>query len=155
MPERVVFDCGVFFQSLIAPRGPAGLCLSAASDGKLQLFVSNYVLAELRDVCSRPQLAGRFKLTPERIAKFIGHIKEAAIELDNVPHVFDYPRDPDDEHYVDLAVVAQARLIVSRDNDLLALENPKSKTGRTFHERFPELSILTPDQMLKRLHHEP
>jgi hypothetical protein len=32
-PERVVFDCGVYFQALIAPSGPAGKCFAAATDG--------------------------------------------------------------------------------------------------------------------------
>lgn len=38
--ERVVFDCNVYFQALIAPSGPAGECLSAAARSEVQLFLS-------------------------------------------------------------------------------------------------------------------
>ena len=154
LPERVVFDCGVFFQALIAPGGPAGKCLASARDGDLLLFVSNYVLAELRDVCARPHLVRRFRLSESRVDAFVAQIADIATFVDVVPHVFEYPRDPDDEHYVDLAVASRARLIVSRDNDLLALEDPNNADGQSFHRRFPDLTILTPEDMLKQLDQE-
>jgi predicted nucleic acid-binding protein len=34
--------------------------------------------------------------------------------------VFEYERDTDDAHYIDLAVACRAKLIVSRDRDLRA-----------------------------------
>lgn len=150
-PERVVFDCGVFFQALIAPGGPAGKCFAAATDGELLLIISNFVLTELRDVCLRPHLVRRFRLSESRVAAFVSQIEKVATFVAVVPHVFDYPRDPDDEHYVDLAVVSHARLIVSRDNDLLALEDPSNEDGFSFHQRFPELTILTPEELLQRI----
>lgn len=150
-PERVVFDCGVFFQALIAPGGPAGACFAAARDGRLLLFISEYVLDELRDVCARPHLTSRFGLNDNCVAAYIIQIEDAATMVESVPHIFDYPRDPDDEHYVDLAVASQARLIVSRDNDLLALDDLSNPEGKTFHERFPSLVVLTPEAMLRRM----
>ena len=150
-PERVVFDCGVFFQALIAPGGPAGKCLTAVKEGALLLFVSRHVLTELGDVCLRPHLARRFRLSESRVAAFVLQVERIATVVEDVPHIFEYPRDPDDEHYVDLAVASHARLIVSRDNDLLALEDPTSPDGASFHQRFPDLTILTPEGLLERI----
>ena len=68
-----------------------------------------------------------------------------------MPSVFEYERDPDDAHYVNLALAANARLIVSRDNDLLALGDQSKLDGRDFAKRFPTLSILTPPAFLQRM----
>lgn len=150
-PERVVFDCGVFFQALIAPNGPAGRCLALAASGDLALFVSEFVIGEFRDVCARPNLVHRFRLSDSRVDAFISQVAGFATLVHNVPHVFDYPRDPDDEPYVDLAIASRARLIVSRDNDLLALEDPGSEEGRAFHQRFPEIRIVTPEVLVAEI----
>ena len=71
--------------------------------------------------------------------------------IDDVPHVFDLPRDPKDAHFVDLAVAARAKLLVSRDNDLLSLSDPTTPEGRDFAARFPGLEILTLPQLLARI----
>ena len=151
MPQRVVFDCNVYFQALISPEGPAGACLSAAQQGLLRLFVTDHIIQELTEVCSRPHLVDRFGFTPERLNRFTLKIRKIAKVVDEVPHVFDYERDPDDEHYVDLAVACGANLIASRDKDLLALVDQSTAVGRDFHERFPELEIIAPVELLSRL----
>jgi putative PIN family toxin of toxin-antitoxin system len=151
MPERVVFDCNVYFQALISPKGPAGACLSAAQQGHFQLFVTDYVIQELTEVCSRPHLADRFGFTPERLSQFSSRIRKVAEVVGEIPHVFDYERDPDDEHYVDLAVACTATLIASRDKDLLALSDQSTAIGRDFRERFPDLEIIEPVELLTRL----
>ncbi len=80
----------------------------------------------------RPHLARRFRLRTAQIEGFIELTESFAVVLDDVRHVFDYPRDPDDAHYVDLAVAANVSLIVSRDKDLLVLQDPE-------YARRPEL----------------
>ncbi len=74
-----------------------------------------------------------------------------AILMDDVPHVFSYPRDPDDEHYVDLAAACQAHLIASRDRDLLSLNDLTTDAGKSFRTQFPGLLILTPEELLARI----
>lgn len=71
--------------------------------------------------------------------------------MNSVPQVFTYERDPDDAHYVDLAVAAKASLIVSRDKDLLALQDPTNPGAIIFQRRFPGISVLTPTELLFRL----
>lgn len=150
-PERVVFDCNIFFQSLISPAGPAGHALDAAADGRCSLFISEFVLDELRDVTSRSSIVARFRFTDERLKLFLESLVELATMVGDVPHVFEFPRDPKDARYVDLAVAAQAKLIVSRDLDLLSLGDSATADGRDFKSRFPELQILTPTELLQLL----
>ncbi len=151
LPERAVFDCNVLLQALISSRGPAGRLLEAAKNRKLTLFFSSYVLDELRDVALRPKVQRKYHLTPEYVERFCEELTSHATFVAVVPHVFEFPRDPDDAHYVDLAVAASAKLIVSRDQDLLSLRDLSTDDGRAFAGRFPEIEILTPPEALRRL----
>jgi predicted nucleic acid-binding protein len=68
-PIPVVFDCTVFAQALINPKGPAGACLSAAQQNRLRLFISNYVIQEIRELPTK--LPPRLGVTDERIEALI------------------------------------------------------------------------------------
>jgi len=149
--ERVVFDCNVYLQALTSPTGPAARLVEFAFNGTVSLFVSAHSLEEVADVASRPYIAAKFRLDPAVVTKFITSVRGVATYLDSVPRVYDFPRDPNDAHYVDLAVAVNARLIVSRDKDLLSLRDTATPEGRDFAARFPELDILTPPEALKLL----
>ena len=56
---RVVFDCNTFLEALAATEGPAGRCVQLAIDRRVNLFVSRSVIAELRDVTSRPKVIAK------------------------------------------------------------------------------------------------
>jgi len=142
--RRVVFDCNVFLQALARPRGPAGQCVSLALEGKVALFISEQVLDEIRDVTSRPELVSQFKLRPERVQALIEALPAAAVLVKHVPSLWVYQRDPDDAHYVNLALAAKANLIVSRDNDLLVLMDHSRAESREFHQQFPFLRVMNP-----------
>jgi putative PIN family toxin of toxin-antitoxin system len=149
--DRVVFDCNVYFQALIGRTGPAAQCLAFAEKREFILYCSEYILRELADVCSRPHLVQQFRFTEGRVNSYFLKIRKAATVIDDVPHVFSYPRDPDDEHYVDLAAACQAHLIASRDQDLLSLNDLTTTAGQRFKIQFPYLLILTPDELLARI----
>lgn len=115
MSTRVVFDCNILLQALTSPAGPAGRCVQLVLDAKLDLFISPTVLEELRDVASRPKVIAKLHLAPDQVQEFCEHIERAATVLSGFPQRFDYRRDPDDAHYINLALAANAKLIVSRD----------------------------------------
>ncbi|MDX1963909.1 MAG: putative toxin-antitoxin system toxin component, PIN family [Pirellulales bacterium] len=146
--ERVVFDCNVFFQALISPTGPAGRLFNLAAVQRVDLFVSEYVLAELRELTAETKIVAKYRLSAELMEEFFEKLTTAAVLVETVPSVFEFPRDPDDAHYVDLALAAGAKLIVSRDKDLLSLADILTPEGRDFHARFPDLAVLTPVQLL-------
>jgi predicted nucleic acid-binding protein len=65
--------------------------------------------------------------------------------------VFVYPRDPDDEPYINLAVASDARYLVTWDNDLLELMDEKMPAGSDFRQRFPHLLILNPVALIREI----
>ncbi|HYO26283.1 MAG TPA: putative toxin-antitoxin system toxin component, PIN family [Lacipirellulaceae bacterium] len=148
---RVVFDCNVLLQALISQYGPSFAAVDAARKGQVRLFLSEQVITELRSVAVRPRLADKFRLTDAKVDKFVAGLREHSHWLTVIPHVFDFPRDPTDAHYIDLAVAADAHLIVSRDADLLSLADATTPDGRDFSDQFPTLRILTPPQLLIEL----
>ena len=149
MVNRVVFDCNILLQGLASPNGPSGQCVQLAFEGKVSLFVSPVVLEELRDVANRPRVVERLGLDPGRVEDFLEAVEIAATVLLNPPEVFAYDRDPDDAHYVNLALAADAKLIVSRDRDLLDLMDSNKPEGNAFRLRFPLLQILEPGAFLR------
>jgi putative PIN family toxin of toxin-antitoxin system len=150
--RRVVYDCNVLFQALISPAGPSATCVTAALDAQVALYCSPAVFDELRDVASRPALRAKFvNLTDERIQAFIESVVAVAQVLRAVPPVFAGCRDPDDNHYIDLAVAANAAYVVTRDKDLLSLIDRTTPAGKDLSQRFPELRIIEPQTLLLEL----
>ena len=71
-----------------------------------------------------------------------------------MPRRFEFPRDPDDEPYLNLAIAAGDEFLVTRDRDILDLMDGNTKEGRDFQSRFPRLTILNPVEFLKALETE-
>jgi putative PIN family toxin of toxin-antitoxin system len=145
MITPVVFDCVVFLQAAARPNSPARACLDRLDQGDLTLCLSTEVLAEVTDVLSRPKTRRRFpQLTQERTRTFLEKVRAKATFFDSVPNVFSLARDPDDEPYVNLALAAGAKYLVTRDKDLLDL-----MSDQMFQQRFPHLTILEPAAFLR------
>ena len=149
--SRVVFDCNIFLQALAAPDGPSGRCVQLAFDGTGRSVRLAIVLQEIREVANRPKVAAKLKLEAKRVDEFIAAIEVASTLMQGFPETFTYERDPDDAHYVNLALAADAKLIVTRDNDLLDLMREDTSAARDFQARFPMLRILTPVGFLREL----
>lgn len=141
----VVFDCVVFVQALARRNGPAAACKELVDQGRATLFVSHAILAEVGEVLRRPKIQQKLlRLTPEGINVFLQDIDRRAITVADVPAQFTYPRDPKDEPYINLALAAGARYLVTWDHDMLDLMGDPD-----FRQRFPSLTILTPVLFLK------
>jgi len=151
--ERVVFDCVVYTQAIINPDGPAGKCLELARDDALTLCISDYLLAEILELPGK--LAPRLKITREKLDVFIADLVQFSRHVATVPEIYRLERDPDDSHYINLALAAEANLITSRDRDLLDLMDTARSEARAFMQQFPQLRILTPDALLALLHRTP
>ncbi|MBC7784802.1 MAG: putative toxin-antitoxin system toxin component, PIN family [Burkholderiales bacterium] len=151
MPLSVVFDCNIYLQALANPVGPAGQCVALAIDKSLLLFISPYVLQEIREVATRPKLIAKLHLRPDRVQALLDNIPKFAVCIAAVPVTWGYERDPDDAHYVNLAIAAEAQLIVSRDKDLLDLMASHSPDARDLRSRFPSLRITDPVSFLNQL----
>jgi putative PIN family toxin of toxin-antitoxin system len=147
---RAVFDCNTFLQAAINEKSLAGNCYRLIEERKVELFVSQEVLQEIDEVINRPHIRDKFKtLTDERIANFLSSIKDLAVIVRKVPKVFSLPRDVDDEIYINLAVVAEADFIVTRDNDLIDLMTGFDFESKQFRQKFRPLKVVQPLEFLR------
>ena len=146
MPEslpRVVFDCNLFVQGIANRNSPARKALRLVFNGAIMLFVSNPIIRELRDVLNRSEVRRCLPGINDRIVNaFLTKLEAKAIIITNVSEEYHYERDPDDEMYINLAIVANARYLVSRDQDLLDLVTTSTDVARQFRSRYPFLRIM-------------
>ena len=147
-----VYDCGVFLQGLLSKAGPAVACLELVEQDRVRLVMSEAVLAEIKDVLSRPRLCERNpNLTDEKVENLIDLILERAEFVKNVPLHFSYSRDPNDEPYLNLAIETEAVFVVSRDNDLLDLMTNFTAEAKNFRRRYHRIKILNPVEFLEEM----
>jgi len=149
-PPNVVYDCNVFVQALINIDGPGGGCIRRALAKEVSLFLSDPLLTEIRETPTKPTPA-RLGVTVERTEALIQNLLQVAVLVRTVPQRFTYKRDPDDAHYVDLAIETNSSLIVSRDKDLLSLMYSTDVEASSFRSQFPHLRILDPVTFLREL----
>ena len=141
----VVFDCNILLQSVARKAGPAGACLRLAEEGFVQLRLSEEILAELLEVLNRPKIRARYpELTDEIVDDFLKRLRRTAEIASEVPKRFSYPRDVDDEPYLNLAIEAEANYLVSRDKDLLDLMTGYNNECKEFRQRFRSLIVIEP-----------
>jgi predicted nucleic acid-binding protein len=89
-------------------------------------------------------------LTNETAKAFVAEIERVSIFIENVPREYEYPRDPKDQPYINLAITADADYLTSRDKDLLELMN-----DRDFTARFPTTRVVDPVSLLREIESEP
>jgi len=147
-----VFDCNFYLRATTRTSGPAYDCLQLLGTSAYTSLISRDVLEEVEEILSRPVLQRKFPaLTPERVGELLARIRANAILIHNVPETFRYARDPDDEVYINLALVTDAQYLVTYDNDLLDLMTRDNEEARTFRHRFPSLKIVDPQTFLEAL----
>ena len=152
----MVFDCMIYVQALARPNGPAAACLDKATAGECELLVSVEVLAEVHEVLGRPKLRRTFiRASDDDVEAFMRRLDALATNIDPVPEAFTLLRDPKDSMYLNLAIAGDAKLVVSRDNDLLDLMSEDSAEGNAFRTGYPEIAILDPVAFLRTFPADP
>jgi len=136
--QPVIFDVNVFidavvtgqdsFESWPSPLPTSGHyaadCVGIANDAvEFSLWLSPHVLTNIERVLETPEAGGGFEWDPEPIEEYLSVLVEIAdasgggvLEPDEA--VTDCP-DYEDNRILELALAAQAVLIVSNDSDLL------------------------------------
>jgi predicted nucleic acid-binding protein len=130
---KVVFDAGVVFSGA-GWRGEAHRCLLAMTHRRVIAYATEETLKELSDLIA--DRGARAKHPPATILSWY---------QDNVKRVEPAPpgkqrrRDVKDDPYLACALGAGAKIIVTRDGDLLVLGKPFG------------IQIITPRELLVRL----
>ena len=132
----VVFDCNVFLQAIVRSDGPAAAALRLVEHNAVRLHLNNAILRELRRTLAYPELRERYPaITDAVVNEFVNRVAFRAIVHRNGPHVFKHPWDPDDDVYVDVAAIADADFLVTRDKGLLSLATDHSIAAKQFRQQ--------------------
>jgi putative PIN family toxin of toxin-antitoxin system len=151
-PPAVVFDCMIFLQAIANDESPAARALDLVESGEIKLCVSEQILRELRRVLDRPEVRSALPgINDLRVESLFRRLEKKAVTIKEVPRVFEYPRDPNDEPYINLAIAARAKYLVSRDKDLLDLMIATDLESKQFRQRFRVLRIIDPADLLHEI----
>jgi putative PIN family toxin of toxin-antitoxin system len=139
-----VYDCMLFFRAAARPRLARPL-FDFVHTGQVTLCLGPDVLAEIRDVLTRPKLFAKYPaLTKQAVDAFLAQHLRLPTWMNDVPEQYVLARDPDDSKYLNLAIAAGAAYVVTADQDLLELMEPQSVPGIDFRVRFPTIQIMRP-----------
>lgn len=119
---RAILDTNVLLSGLLWRGAPHAL-IALARSGDLALISSPTLLAELTRVLERAKfdaILARIQTTRDQT---LAEIRQLADIIDPPPLPIPTCRDPDDDAVLALAIAAQVNLIVSGDDDLLALQS--------------------------------
>ena len=117
---RIVADTNTVLSGLLWA-GPPRRLLDRARERSLTLCTSATLLAELAEVIVRDKFVQRVQAAGLSAAELVQDYERLAEIVEPQPLPAPVCRDPDDDHVIACALAAQARLIVSRDQDLLVL----------------------------------
>lgn len=117
---RVVADTNTVLSAFLWGGLPKAV-LDAAREGRIRLHTSPALLAELEDVLSRDKFAARIRQAGDSAADMLTAYR-ALVTVELPTSIPPTARDPDDDAVLACALTANARLIVSRDRDLLDLK---------------------------------
>lgn len=115
---RVVLDANVVFAA-VGWRGEAYNCLLAMAKRRITVFATREILEEVRALAAAR--GSKFKHAPHNLLTWY---YERVKLVEPAPLGKQRSRDVKDDPYLACALAAGANFIVSRDDDLLALEKP-------------------------------
>ncbi len=137
---RVIPDTNVVVSGLLW-RGNPRRILDAARDGIISLYTSPVLLEELAIVLSRKKFAQRLEAANVTVQELVGGFSALATVIDAEPIAPVIIRDPDDDAVLACALAAEGEVIVSGDDDLLALNQHQEIRILTATELLAELSL--------------
>jgi len=130
---KVVFDAGVVFSGA-GWRGEAHRCLLAMAHRHVITYATAETLKELRNLLEDRGHKAKFP-PATTLTWYYDQVKL----VEPAPLGKQRSRDAKDDPYLACALAAGAKIIVSRDDDLLVLEKPFG------------IQIITPRELLARL----
>lgn len=105
---KIVLDTNVLVSGLLQPLGPSGQIVRLVAAGDLVLCFDPRILAEYDEVLRRD----KFRFDPDRIATLMEQIRSAGVPVAAPPLATQLP-DSDDEPFLEVAVAAEARCLVT------------------------------------------
>jgi len=133
---RLVVDTNVLVSSFLTPKGHPRVVIDLWKTGKISLCVSEEILEEYLEVLARLGLRGEPEL--RRLLRMFKR-KENLVFRKVAVHFYRVKEDPGDDKFIDCAVAARARYIISGDSHLLTAK------------RFKSVKIVSPEQFVTQV----
>ena len=133
MPERVVFDTNVWISGLLW-RGKPYQCLLLARGKVVEAAYCQTMAGELSE-----KLRNTFGFSENRIEAVMYDFRRTCTQVKITGELHVVADDPDDDKFVECAVVAGAKLIVSGDGHLLKLD------------QHGDIQVVSASQFLERM----
>ncbi|MFZ2359030.1 MAG: putative toxin-antitoxin system toxin component, PIN family [Anaerolineae bacterium] len=119
MAEKVVFDTNIRLAALLW-RGAAYKCWLAARAGLVEIVYCREMLAEFSE-----KLYEKFGFSADNVRAAVYDFRRFGQQVEITGDLRVVSSDPDDDMFVECALVAGASMIVSGDHHLLDLEEYK------------------------------
>lgn len=131
MSVLAVYDCMLFLMYAARPER-VHETFELIDDRRVTYCLSAEVIAEIRDVLTRPKHQQRFPgLTRSRVDEVIAEISRQAHFVKMVPDLYQLERDPKDSKYINLALSAGARYLVNQRQRPSRSDERSTADGRT------------------------
>ncbi len=135
---RLVLDTNVLVSAFLW-QGTPGRLIELATEQEVELFTSRALLDELAATLVKKKLAKPVLATGLSAEQMLRNYRRLATRVTARQLTQPASRDADDDHVLACALAARADLIVSGDDDLLALGS------------FEGMPIATPAQAVQRI----
>lgn len=140
---RVVFDSTILVSAFLRAGGLSSILLRHAAGGVFVLFLSADIISETHNVLlERPHLRRRYRYTDTDVADFLQDLQGSFTLITDIEALAGIVRDPNDDMIIACAVGAHADLVVTRDDDLLALGE------------YAGIGMVTPEDFMAMLRRE-
>jgi putative PIN family toxin of toxin-antitoxin system len=124
---RLILDTNILLSALLSPLGAPAELLAAWERKKFTLVACDALIAEVRDVASRPFFRARLRASAaELLAAGLRDFSFFCRDLPSGPAAPNFARDPKDSYLLALAEASQAEFLVTGDKQLLSLRHHKS-----------------------------
>jgi predicted nucleic acid-binding protein len=126
---RIVVDANVCVSAVLSAVGnPAKILDHALGDVPydFELYAPPQLFAKIEEVLARPRIAGRLQWGPAQIGAYARRLRLAVTEVPtgDPEEIPSYTRDPEDDPYVQAAILIGASYIISGDEHVLGMEDP-------------------------------
>jgi putative PIN family toxin of toxin-antitoxin system len=148
---RVVLDMNVLLAGLVSESSASQRSVDLLMDRRAVPLISPLVMAEYQAILLHADIAARFpNLTPRRVAMALHRLRYVADEYQTSRVKFEFPRDPKDARFIELAIAGSATHVVTLDPDLLSLPAGRTDASKRFRQRLGNVEVLRPGIFLDR-----
>jgi len=120
---RIILDTNILLSALLSPHGAPAKLLEAWERKVFTIVTSAVLIAELRDVVSRPYF--RTRLRPSAVELLTAGLRDLSFYCQDLP-LGPVAPDPKDSYLLAMAEVSEAEFLVTGDKGLLSLKHHKS-----------------------------